>query len=117
MSEIEDRVEISKFINKRRVHAKHSTQEIVTPITDKPTPWYKRPLTETEFRHKLAKDGRYYIRHKEWGERTWIGPYRNMTDVDAVIKSYVTESLKGPLDRRYDNSIHSIVVDNPEEFF
>lgn len=114
MSEIEDKIEISNFINKRRAKIKRPEIE---PLTDKPTPWFKRPLDKSEFRHKLAKNGRYYVRHKEWGERTWIGPYRTIDDVNSIINSYVVESLKGPLDRKYDDSIHSVIIDNPEEFF
>jgi hypothetical protein len=114
MSEIEDKIEISNFINKRR--AKIKKPEIES-LTDKPTPWFKRPLEKSEFRHKLAKNGRYYVRHKEWGERTWIGPYRTIDDVNSIVNSYVVESLKGPLDRKYNDSIHSVIIDNPEEFF
>jgi hypothetical protein len=114
MSEIDDKIEISNFISKRRARI---TKPEIKPLTDKPTPWYKRPLDKSEFSHKLAKNGRYYVRHKEWGERVWIGPYRNINDVNAIIDSYVVESLKGSLDRKYDESIHSLIIDNPEEFF
>lgn len=114
MSEIEDKIEISNFINKRRAKIKRPEIE---QVTDKPTPWFKRPLEKSEFKHKLAKNGRYYVRHKEWGERTWIGPYRTIDDVNSIINCYVVESLKGPLDRKYDDSIHSVIIDNPEEFF
>ena len=116
MSEIEDRIEISNFINKRRTKQSIAKPGI-EPITDKPIPWYKRPLEKSEFSHKLAKNGRYYIRHKDWGKLVWIGPYRNIEDVNAIVDSYVVESLKGPLDRKYDDSIHSVIIDNPEEFF
>jgi hypothetical protein len=116
MSEIDDKIEISNFINKRRKKLS-VTNPSIEPITDKPTPWYKRPLDKSEFRHKLAKNGRYYIRHKEWGERTWIGPYKSIEDVKAIVDSYVVESLKGSLDRKYDESIHSVIIDNPEAFF
>ena len=117
MNEIEYKQELSALLQKRKAKI---TKVQVTPleeITSKPTPWYKRPLSESEFRFKLAKDGNYYVRHNEWGKTTWIGPYDGLPSVDAVIHSYVVESLKDSLDKKVDSSVHSIIIDNPEEFF
>lgn len=117
MSEIDDRREISNFIKKRRVKASEVKTDSVEPVTTKPLPWYRRPLDKSEFSHKLAKNGRYYVRHKEWSESVWIGPYRNIEDVKAVVDSYMVESLKNNLEKKCDSSIHSVIIDNPEEFF
>ena len=112
MTEEERKLEISRFFKKRE--GKISINHQVTELN---VPWYKRPLDKSEFSYKLAKNGRYYARHNEWGKRIWIGPYKDVSDMTAIIDSYITESLKGSLDRKYDESIHSVVIDNPEEFF
>ena len=117
MSEIDNRKELSDFFKKRR--AKTSTVKVasIEPITSKPLPWYRRPLDKSEFSYRLAKNGRYYVRHKEWSNCVWIGPYRNVEDIKAIVDSYVMESLKNNLERKCDSSIHSVIIDNPEEFF
>jgi hypothetical protein len=117
MSEIEDRQEISAFLKRRKAKIAKVQATPLQEITPKPTPWYRRPLQSSEFRYKLAKDGNYYVRHKEWGRTTWIGPYEDMTAAETVIQSYVVESLKDSLDKKVDSSVHSIIIDNPEEFF
>ena len=117
MSEIDDRNEISTFIKKRRAKNSFVKPASVEPVSTKPIPWYKRPLSKEEFSHKLAKNGRFYVRHHEWLTNVWIGPYRNMEDVKAIIDSYVVESLKSSLYKKYDENIHSVIIDNPEEFF
>jgi hypothetical protein len=117
MSEIEDRNEMSDFIKKRRAKNSFVKPVSVEPVSAKPIPWYKRPLGKEEFSHKLAKNGRYYVRHNEWSSHVWIGPYRNMEDVKSIIDSYVVESLKNDLSKKYDENIHSVIIDNPEEFF
>ena len=117
MSEIEDRNEMSNFIKKRRAKNSFVKPVSVEPVSAKPAPWYKRPLSKEEFSHKLAKNGRYYVRHNEWSSHVWIGPYRNIEDVKTIINSYVVESLKNDLSKKYDENIHSVIIDNPEEFF
>ena len=117
MSEIDDRNEISTFIKKRRAKNSFVKPASVEPVSAKPIPWYKRPLAKEEFSHKLAKNGGFYVRHHEWLTNVWIGPYRNMEDVKAIIDSYVVESLKSSLYKKYDENIHSVIIDNPEEFF
>jgi hypothetical protein len=112
MTDEEKKLEISRFFKKRekKISVNHQVSELSVP-------WYKRPLDKGEFSYKLAKNGRYYARHNEWSGRIWIGPYKKVDDVNAIIDSYITESLKSPLNRKYDESIHSVVIDNPEEFF
>ena len=117
MSEIEDRNEMSNFIQRRRAKNSFVKPVSVEPVSAKPAPWYKRPLGKEEFIHKLAKNGRYYVRHNEWSGHVWIGPYRNMEDVKAIIDSYVVESLKNTLCAKHNENIHSVIIDNPEEFF
>lgn len=117
MNDIERKTEFSRLMGKRREKetAVH-TKDIGVTL---PTPWYKRPLEKGEFTHRLAKNGRYYVRHKEWSERVWIGPYKNLDDVEAIVDSYIVQSLSSSLDKVGSNSstVHSVVIDNPEDFF
>ena len=112
---MDDKLEISKFIKKRK--AKSADIPKKEDTADKPTPWYRRPLKADEFISKLAKNGRYYVRHNEWGKTIWIGPYKDIKDVNNIIKSYVIESLKGPLNRKYNEEIHSVIIEDPDAFF
>ena len=114
MSDIENKQELSAFIKKRRKKAEINPVA-VTKVNF--VPWYKRPLDKSEFSYKLAKNERYYVRHKEWGRTIWIGPYKTLESVNDVIDSYVIESLKTALDKKVNSSVHSVIIDNPEEFF
>ena len=115
MSEIEDKLPLTQFIRKRR---KPTSLEL-PKVGETPAriPWYRRPLLWDEFEVKRAKNERYYVRHHEWGKHIWIGPYKLQADAEDVIDSYVEESRKGNLDRKADNNIHSVIIDNEEEFF
>ena len=114
VNDTEIRQGISDFLTKRKARHSVKVTEVPTPSIE---PWYKRPLDKSEFSYKLAKNGRYYVRHKDWSNRTWIGPYKEVKDVDSIIESYVVESLKGPLDKKYSSDIHSVIIDNPADFF
>jgi hypothetical protein len=117
MSEREEKTPLIEFIKKRR---KPTSLEIQTPkvgVAPAHIPWYRRPLSRTEFMFKLAKNGRYYVRHKEWSRGIWIGPYRNTVDVESVIGSYLEESLKGGLDKVVNSQIHSVVIEDENDFF
>ena len=123
---------IAEFVNKKRViHADlrelpkidaeslkgHTNDVEFKPKGEKKTPWYKRPLERNEFSYRKAKDNKFYVRHKEWSKKTWIGPYDTEHDVNVIVTSYVLESLKEPLDRKTNKNIHSICVENDNVFF
>jgi hypothetical protein len=112
MTDEEKKLEISRFFKKRekKISVNHQVSELSVP-------WYKRPLDKGEFSYKLAKNGRYYARHNEWSSRVWIGPYKDADAVNEAINSYVIESLKGSLDAKCYGNIHSVVIDNSDEFF
>lgn len=117
MNEISTREEIYAFIQRRKAKINSVGVKPVETVEVKQLPWYRRPLDKSEFRYKLAKNGRYYVRHKEWGNTTWIGPYTTVDAAERIIESYVVESLKDTLDKKTDSGIHSVIIDNPEEFF
>lgn len=109
------------FINKKR--EKIETKSIGTAVPslrsdNKPIPWWKRPLEAEEFISKLAKNGRWYVRHKEWSKNTWIGPYKEQSSCQDIINSYVLKSLEcNLLGRTLPSGIHSVIIENPQEFF
>jgi hypothetical protein len=74
-------------------------------------------LAFEEFICKEGCDNNYYVRHKEWGKRIWIGPYSSKKDAEKIIKAYVAESIKAPLDTKVNNKVHSIIIENAEKFF
>lgn len=99
---------------------KHRKQSINISIEDKinSLPWYKRPIEREAFIYKRRKNGSFYIKHKEWANNIWIGPYKSKDEVENIINSYVEKSALSPLDRVKNNkNIHSVYIDNTESFF
>lgn len=103
---------IAEFVRRKR---KVQTQTV--EIKEVKTPWYRRPIEREAFSIKKGKNGKFYAQHNEWSKRVWIGPYNSEDAVNKVIDSYVEESLKGSLDKKLSNSIHSVIVDDEETFF
>lgn len=106
--------DISTFVAKHRRQVKSiSIEEKVKQL-----PWYRRPIERGAFTSRKAKDGKYYVRHEEWAETIWIGPYKSPKDCDDIINSYVEKSFVKPLDRiTVDKKIHSVYVDDVDKFF
>ena len=110
---MEDKSKLKEYISKRR----KAIPEKPVEIKQVKLPWYQRPLMKEEFVTKKGRDKKLYIRHPEWSETIFIGPYKNMKEVDEVINSYVDVSLQMTLERKLDSRIHSIKIENPKEFF
>ena len=104
---------IAEFVRKKRIIHDETPK---VEIKEVKTPWYKRPLEASEFITRKGKNKKYYIQHKEWSKRVWIGPYENIKEVDSIIKSYVNESLKTTLDKKVNSNVHSLTVED-ELFF
>ena len=101
---------IAEFVRRKR-----KVQAQTVEIKEVKTPWYRRPIEREAFSIREGKNGQFYAQHNEWSKRVWIGPYQSEDAVNKVIDSYVEESLKGNLDKKPTNSIHSIVVEDGEE--
>lgn len=101
---------LAQFVLKKRVVKEPQKAEIKVP-------WFRRQLERTEFSYRQGMNDKFYVRHDEWSERTWIGGYDTMKDVDFIVDSYVAESFKAPLDRKTNNRIHSLVVEDEDKFF
>ena len=107
---------IAAFVLKKRAIREISLNSTENKKEEKPTPWYMRPLSADEFTIKRGKDENYYLQHKEWSKRTYVGPYYTRFMAEDIVKRYVKESLKGPLHMKPSNDIHSILIEN-ENFF
>ena len=106
--------DISTFVAKHRRQIKDITiEEKINEL-----PWYKRPIEREAFISKKAKDGKYYVRHIEWSDKIWIGPYHTNKDAEEIIDSYVTKSSVTPLNKiTSDKEIHSVYIENANTFF
>lgn len=109
---------IAEFVVRKRVIREEQKPQIAIEKASKTKlPWYKRPIERDAFESRKGKDNMLYIHHNEWAKKIWIGPYKNMTEVNSVIDEYVLESLKGPLNRVVNNNIHSVIIENEKKFF
>lgn len=104
---------IAAFVRKKRVVK--NIQGVET--NEKKIPWYRKPILKEAFSVKEGKDGNYYVHHEEWSPRVWIGPYTTEKATEKIINSYVTESLKGTLQNKTVDSIHSLIVEDGKLFF
>ena len=110
-----DREALSSFIRKRRKTPSVCVNK--ASIKEVKLPWYKRPLDKSEFTTRIAKNGKYYIKHAEWSKRIWVGPYSTQKEADEIIESYVIESLKDSIARKVNNKVHSVTIDNENDFW
>jgi hypothetical protein len=108
---MEDKTKLKEYIAKRRKETK--------PVDIKPVKlaWYQRPINREEFITKKGRDNKLYVRHNEWAKSVYIGPYNDTHEVNEIIKSYEEISSKMTLDKKLDNRVHSIYIENPKEFF
>lgn len=103
---------IAEFVRRKR---KVQTQTV--EIKEVKIPWYRRPIEREAFSIKEDKNGKFYAQHNEWSKRVWIGPYHSQDEVNKIIDSYVEESLKGSLDKKPIDSIHSVIIDDEKSYF
>lgn len=104
---------IAAFVKKKRTIKDTKSVE----IKEVKTPWYRRPILREAFIIKIGIDKKFYLQHEEWSSRVWVGPYDTEKKANEIIDSYVTESLKGSLERKPMDSVHSIIVENGKDFF
>jgi hypothetical protein len=112
---MEDKTKLKEYITKRRKGIVETSKVEVS--TTKPVAWYKRPLESSEFITKKGKDGNFYVKHNEWSKTIWIGPYSSTEETRSIIDSYVDTSLKLGIEHKVDSRVHSITIDNPDDFF
>jgi hypothetical protein len=71
--------------------------------------WFEKPMTKDKFTIK-KHNGAYYAQYEGWKENVWIGAYETEKDVEDVIKMYVKETKKNPINRNIKN-VHSVILD------
>lgn len=104
---------IESFIKNRRKEEKIlSTTEKLNNV-----PWYRRQLDRKEFTYNKGQDGKFYIQHNEWHKTIFVGPYKTVHEAEDVINSYIAESKKINLDKKVDSRVHSVQIENYNEFF
>jgi hypothetical protein len=110
----EEKEKLVAFINKKRKEA-----TIEKPQKEK-IHWWQKPLKEEDFAARKAKNGKWYVRHKEWGENVWIGAFLDLKECSKIIDEYVdvSNSMRNTLfGKQLPKSIHSMVIDDPQTFF
>ena len=111
---MEDKTILKEYISRRRKPAKVETVN-VAPVK---VAWYQRPLEKGEFSYRVGKDNKkFYIQHNEWSKHIFVGPYDDTKVVNEIIDSYVMASLSNAIGKKLDKRVHSVRIDNPEEFF
>ena len=105
--------DIASFVAKKHRQVKVETMEDKI----KKLPWFRRPIEKTAFSSREGRDGKLYVHHCEWSDHVWIGPYETKKDVDGIIQAYVDASLKSPLDKAPFSPIHSVWVEDRDNFF
>lgn len=106
--------DISTFVARHRKQSNDISVDKDTSLL----PWYMKPIFKSDFISRKAKDGKYYVRHKEWAKEIWIGGYDTIKDVDKIIDSYVKQSSIAPLNRiTSSDEIHSVYISNEKTFF
>lgn len=108
---MEDKTKLKEYISRRR--------KVPKPVEVKKVKlaWYQRPIMKEEFVTKKGRDNKLYVRHNEWSKTIFIGPYKNTEEVNEIINSYINASLETSLDKKLDSRVHSISIENPNEFF
>ena len=73
-------------------------------------PWYKKEITPDCFTTKTDKNGKFYAQHNAWKKTIWIGPYNSEEELNKIIKKYVANSKKEPMQRIWIEGLHSIIM-------
>lgn len=100
------------LLSERRKNSSQKEKfEVVEEVVEekKEYKWFEIPIKKSDFVIK-EHDSKFYARHKEWKKNIWIGAYESEKEVEDVIKSYVKETKKPPIERKFIN-IHSILIE------
>lgn len=71
--------------------------------------WFQKPMIKENFEIK-EYENKWFARYNEWKEHIWIGAYESEKELIDVVKSYIKETKKPPMERNIKN-IHSILID------
>lgn len=108
-SEIMERViDVEELEKRKQTLIKEEAFSKEEVVTIKEKQWWQLPMKKTLFKTK-KHEGKFYGQYEGWNECVWIGPYDTEKQLNDVIKSYVEETKKPPMDRDIKN-IHSVVL-------
>ena len=72
--------------------------------------WFEQPMTADCFTTKTDRDGKFYAQHNAWKKTIWIGPYNSEEELNKIIKKYIANSKKKPMERLWIEGLHSIIM-------
>ena len=104
-------MDLKEFIEKER--SKNDTS----------IPWYKKKLNKNDFSTIKGKNGKLYLRHKDWEPWLYVGGYDDEKICDEIICSYVTNSamnnsIAKPLTKSTNITakIHTVIIYDKDFF-
>lgn len=70
--------------------------------------WFEKPMVKDKFIIKEIEN-KLYAQYEGWKPNVWIGAYNSEQELLDVIKMYIKETKKKPIDRNMKN-IHSVLL-------
>ena len=107
--EIMERIIDKEQLKERKESVKQVKEEPKEVETKKELKWFEKPMSKDKFIVKEI-DGKFFAQYEGWKESVWIGAYETEKEVEDVIKMYVKETKKNPIERILKN-VHSIIMD------
>lgn len=103
-----DILEKRKSVSKNNKEEKNTIIEVNKNKIEVEKKWFQKPMVKDKFFVK-EHNNKWYARYEDWKENIWIGAYDSEKELLDVIKSYIKETKKPPIDRNIKN-IHSILI-------
>lgn len=97
-----------KEVSKQNIKENNKEKEIKVEEI-KELKWFEKPMVKDKFIIKEI-DNKFYAQYEGWKPNIWIGAYNSEQELLDVIKMYIKETKKKPIDRNMRN-IHSIIID------
>lgn len=72
--------------------------------------WFQKPMLKEKFTIIEHTDKKWYAQYEGWKSNIWIGGYDSEKEVNDVIKSYIKETKKPPMNRNIIN-VHSVIME------
>lgn len=111
LEEIMERIIDKESLRERKPISTNKELEIEPSEKDKveiERKWFEKPMVKDKFIIKEIEN-KFYAQYEGWKENIWIGAYNNEQELIDVIKMYIKETKKKPIDRNMKN-IHSVLL-------
>lgn len=96
-----------KEVSKQNIKENNKEKEIKVEEI-KELKWFEKPMLKSKFIIKEI-DNKFYAQYEGWKPNIWIGAYNSEQELLDIIKMYIKETKKKPIDRNMKN-IHSIIL-------